>query len=79
MQIMCGTRFLAPKDVVRLAVKMIFANDDELLSSDNGDVRTLYDKIIAELIQAYGKRNPSKPYKIRASRDFCIVRQRIIG
>ena len=26
-----------------MAVKMIFANDDELLSSDNGDVRTLYD------------------------------------
>ena len=39
----------------------------------------IVDKIIAELIQAYGKRNPSKPYKIRASRDFCIVRQRIIG
>ena len=39
----------------------------------------MVDKIIAELIQAYGKRNPSKPYKIRASRDFCIVRQRIIG
>ena len=35
--------FMTPKDVVRLAVKMIFANDDELLSSDNGDVRTLYD------------------------------------
>lgn len=37
------------------------------------------DKIIAELIQAYGKRNPSKPYKIRASRDFCVVEQRLIG
>lgn len=37
------------------------------------------DKIIAELIQAYGKINPSKPHEIRASRDFCIVRQRIIG
>ena len=35
--------FMTPKDVVRLAVKMIFANDDELLSSDRGDVRTLYD------------------------------------
>lgn len=39
----------------------------------------IVDKIIAELIQAYGKRNPSKPYKIRASRDFCVVEQRLIG
>ncbi len=38
----------------------------------------IVDKIIAELIQAYGKRNPSKPYKIRASRDFCVVEQRFI-
>ena len=36
------------------------------------------DKIIAELIQAYGKRNTSKPYKIRASRYFCVVEQRLI-
>ncbi|WP_051208964.1 class I SAM-dependent DNA methyltransferase [Butyrivibrio sp. WCD3002] len=35
--------FMTPKDVVRLAVKMIFANDDELLNSDNGAIRTLYD------------------------------------
>jgi deoxyxylulose-5-phosphate synthase len=33
----------------------------------------IVDKIIAELIQACGKINPSKPYKIRASRDFCVV------
>lgn len=35
--------FMTPKDVVRLAVGMIFANDDELLNSDTGIVRTLYD------------------------------------
>lgn len=35
--------FMTPKDVVRLAVGMIFANDVELLSSDEGVVRTLYD------------------------------------
>lgn len=35
--------FMTPKDVVRLAVKMVFANDDELLNSDNGAIRTLYD------------------------------------
>jgi hypothetical protein len=39
----------------------------------------IVDKIIAELIQAYGKRNPSKPYKIRASRDFCVVENMLIG
>lgn len=35
--------FMTPRDVVRLAVGMIFANDDELMSSDSGIVRTLYD------------------------------------
>lgn len=35
--------FMTPKDVVRLAVYMLFANEDELLNNDNGDVRTLYD------------------------------------
>lgn len=35
--------FMTPKDVVRLAVGMIFANDDELMTSDTGIVRTLYD------------------------------------
>ena len=35
--------FMTPRDVVRLAVGMIFANDDELLNSDQGVVRTLYD------------------------------------
>ena len=36
--------FMTPKDVVRLCVGMIFANDDELMSSDTGIVRTLYDQ-----------------------------------
>lgn len=35
--------FMTPKDVVRLAVTMLFANEDETLNNDNGDVRTLYD------------------------------------
>lgn len=35
--------FMTPKDVVRLATSMIFANDDELMNSDKGIVRTLYD------------------------------------
>lgn len=35
--------FMTPKDVVRLAVGMVFANDDELMNSDSGVVRTLYD------------------------------------
>lgn len=35
--------FMTPKDVVRLAVTMVFANDDELMNSDSGIVRTLYD------------------------------------
>lgn len=36
--------FMTPKDVVRLAIGMIFANDDEIMSSDTGIVRTLYDQ-----------------------------------
>jgi len=35
--------FMTPKDVVRLAVSMIFANDDDLFNNDEGAVRTLYD------------------------------------
>lgn len=38
--------FMTPKDIVRLATGMIFANDDELMSSDTGIVRTLYDQTI---------------------------------
>ena len=38
--------FLTPKDVVRLAVSMIFANDDELMNNDSGNLRTLYDPTI---------------------------------
>ncbi len=35
--------FMTPRDVVRLAIGMLFANDDELMNSDKGIVRTLYD------------------------------------
>ena len=35
--------FMTPKDVVRLAVGMIFAGEDELANSDTGIVRTIYD------------------------------------
>ena len=35
--------FMTPKDIVRLAVGMIFANDDEIMNNDTGIVRTLCD------------------------------------
>ena len=35
--------FMTPRDVVRLAVSLIFANEDEFLNSDDGGMRTLYD------------------------------------
>lgn len=35
--------FMTPRDIVRLAVGMIFANDDELMNSDTGILRTIYD------------------------------------
>lgn len=35
--------FFTPKDVCRLAVSMLLANEDEILNSDKGDVRTIYD------------------------------------
>ncbi len=35
--------FMTPRDVVRLAVSLIFANEDEFLNSDNGSMRSLYD------------------------------------
>lgn len=35
--------FMTPRDVVRLATALLFANEDELLSSDDGEIRTLYD------------------------------------
>ena len=50
-----------------------------IISHSLPKLTSIYDKIIAELIQAYGKRNPSKPYKIRASRDFCVVENMLIG
>lgn len=35
--------FMTPKDIVRLAVSMLFANDIELLNEDNGALRTMCD------------------------------------
>ena len=35
--------FMTPRDVVRLAVSLVFANEDQFLNSDNGSMRTLYD------------------------------------
>ena len=35
--------FMTPKDVVRLAVSMLFANDIDLLNEDNGAIRTMCD------------------------------------
>lgn len=43
--------FMTPKDVVRLATSMIFANDEELMNSDKGIVRTLYEMQIPVLIK----------------------------
>ena len=43
----------------------------ELIAPQVGE--RCHDKIIVELIQVYGKINSSKPYVIRASRDFCVV------
>lgn len=35
--------FMTPRDIVRLAVSMVFANDDELINGNKGAIRTLYD------------------------------------
>lgn len=35
--------FMTPRDVVRLAVSLVFANEDGFLNSDDGSMRTLYD------------------------------------
>ena len=43
--------FMTPKDVFRLAVGMIFANDDELMTSDTGIVRTMYENCTTSLIR----------------------------
>ena len=34
---------MTPRDVVRLAVSLVFANEDGFLNSDDGSMRTLYD------------------------------------
>lgn len=62
-------QFRTPKHIREMMVELLQPTSDD----------TICDKIIAELIQAYGKRNPSKPYKIRASRFFCVVEQRLIA
>lgn len=38
--------FMTPKDVVRLAVSMLFSGEDDVLNDDKGHVRTLYDPTI---------------------------------
>ncbi|WP_302602671.1 class I SAM-dependent DNA methyltransferase [uncultured Sutterella sp.] len=35
--------FMTPRDVVRLAVSLVFANEDAFLNSKDGSIRTLYD------------------------------------
>lgn len=35
--------FMTPKDVVRLATSLVFANEDEVLAADTGEIRTIYD------------------------------------
>ena len=35
--------FMTPRDVVRLAVSLVFANEDSFLNSNDGSIRTLYD------------------------------------
>lgn len=36
--------FMTPRDIVRLSVNMLFANEEDILEADNGNVRTLYDQ-----------------------------------
>ncbi len=35
--------FMTPRDVVRLATSLLFANEDEVLAGDSGEIRTVYD------------------------------------
>ena len=62
-------QFRTPRHIIKMMVEMAAPQPSDII----------VDKIIAELIQAYGKRNPSKPYKIRASREFCVVENMLIG
>lgn len=61
--------FLTPRDVVRLATTLALESDGDLLSSDNGQIRTIYDPTCGscgfindaiELIQEYSDRKGSK-------------------
>ena len=36
--------FMTPRDIVRLSVNMLFANEEDILEADKGNVRTLYDQ-----------------------------------
>lgn len=35
--------FMTPRDVVRLATSLLFANEDEVLAGDSGEIRSVYD------------------------------------
>lgn len=35
--------FMTPRDVVRLATSLVFANEDSMLNADNGEIVSLYD------------------------------------
>ena len=61
--------FLTPRDIVRLATTLVLEADDGLLTSDNGQIRTVYDPTCGscgfisdaiELIQEYADRSGAK-------------------
>ncbi len=61
--------FLTPRDVVRLATTLVLESDGDLLASDNGQIRTIYDPTCGtcgfindsiELIQEFADKNGSK-------------------
>ena len=58
-----------PREVIRLMVNLLFMDDSEVLTQPDV-VKTLYDKIIAELIQAHREKNTSNPYEIRGFEVF---------
>ncbi|WP_105305023.1 type I restriction-modification system subunit M N-terminal domain-containing protein [Anaerolactibacter massiliensis] len=43
--------FMTPRDIVRLSVNMLFANEEDILEADKGNVRTLYENIRPKMIQ----------------------------
>lgn len=61
--------FMTPRDVVRLAVSLVFANEDAFLNSNDGSVRSLYDGTCGtcgfisdalDLLDEWKERNPGK-------------------